>query len=151
MKKWFYVFILIVVMPVQAAIDVYQFENSSQEALYKQMVNELRCLVCQNQNISSSNAALAQDLRQQTYEMIISGKSRAEIMAYMTQRYGDFVLYRPPVKLITIALWMGPILLLLIGVGVLISALKKRRNATEQSLNDEQHSHIKYLLEKGEK
>ena len=138
-------------MPVQAAIESYQFENSADEKLYKQMVDELRCLVCQNQNLSASNAALAKDLRKQTYEMILKGKSHDEIVAYMTQRYGDFVLYRPPFKLITVLLWLGPLLLLFISIWVLFTTLKKEKNEVSMTLSDEQHVHIKQLLENGEK
>jgi cytochrome c-type biogenesis protein CcmH len=138
-------------MPTQAAIEIYQFENPAHEELYKQMVDELRCLVCQNQNLSSSNAALAQDLRQQTYEMILRGQSHDEIVAYMTQRYGDFVLYRPPFKLLTALLWLGPLILLFISIWVLIITLKKGKNEVPKPLSDEQHVHIKQLLENGEK
>ena len=87
---------------------------------------ELRCLVCQNQTIADSNAELAQDLRNQVRDMLRQGKSEAEILAYMTQRYGDFVLYRPPVKSTTTLLWFGPALLLIGCVIVLMLVLRRR-------------------------
>jgi cytochrome c-type biogenesis protein CcmH len=151
MNKWILLLIMMFSMPTQAAIEIYQFENPADEKLYKQMIDELRCLVCQNQNLSASNAALAKDLRQQTYEMILKGQSHDEIVAYMTQRYGDFVLYRPPFKLMTALLWLGPLLLLFISIWLLITTLKKGKEEAEKPLNDEQHAHIKQLLENGEK
>ena len=100
--------------PAQAAIEAYQFKDAQTEAQYNELIDELRCLVCQNQNLADSDADLAKDLRQQTYEMLQAGKGRAEIIDYMVQRYGDFVLYRPPVKSNTLLLWGGPFVLLLI-------------------------------------
>jgi cytochrome c-type biogenesis protein CcmH len=88
---------------------------------------ELRCLVCQNQTIADSNAGLAVDLRNQVREMLREGKSEKEILAYMTQRYGDFVLYRPPVNSNTVLLWFGPPALLLVG-GISLWLILRRRN-----------------------
>ncbi len=96
------------------------------EARVMRISSELRCLVCQNQTIADSHADLAQDLRNQVRDMLRQGKSEAEILAYMTQRYGDFVLYRPPVKPITTLLWFGPALLLIGGVIVLMLVLRRR-------------------------
>ncbi len=88
--------------------------------------SELRCLVCQNQTIADSNADLAVDLRKQLREMIRQGDTDAQIVDYMTARYGDFVLYRPPLKATTAFLWFGPLALLVVGVGALILILRKR-------------------------
>ncbi|MBS0443927.1 MAG: cytochrome c-type biogenesis protein CcmH [Proteobacteria bacterium] len=96
------------------------------EARVMRISSELRCLVCQNQTIADSHADLAQDLRNQVRDMLRQGKGEAEILAYMTQRYGDFVLYRPPVKPITTLLWFGPALLLIGGVIVLMLVLRRR-------------------------
>ena len=96
------------------------------EARVMRISSELRCLVCQNQTIADSHADLAQDLRNQVRDMLRQGKSEAEILAYMTQRYGDFVLYRPPVKPTTTLLWFGPALLLIGGVIVLMLVLRRR-------------------------
>ncbi len=89
------------------------------EAKVMRIAAELRCLVCQNQTIADSHADLAQDLRGQVRDMLRQGRSEAQILDYMTQRYGDFVLYRPPVKATTWLLWGGPLLLLLAGAMVL--------------------------------
>ena len=96
------------------------------EAKVMRISAELRCLVCQNQTIADSHADLAQDLRGQVREMLRQGKSEAQILDYMTQRYGDFVLYRPPVKSTTTLLWYGPAALLIGGVLVLILVLRRR-------------------------
>jgi cytochrome c-type biogenesis protein CcmH len=108
---------------------------------------QLRCLVCQNQTIADSSAELAQDLRQQVREQIAAGKTDAEIIDFMTSRYGDFVLYRPPVKAQTMILWAGPGLLLIVGFGVLLSVLRKRRGQVETPpLSDEEHERAERLL-----
>ena len=96
------------------------------EARMTRITAELRCLVCQNQTIADSNAGLAVDLRRETREMLRQGKSDAEIVAYMTARYGDFVLYRPPLKSTTALLWFGPAAMLAIGAAVLLLVLRRR-------------------------
>ncbi len=98
-------------------------------AIEKRMLSlaaELRCLVCQNQTIADSNAPLAEDLRRQVREMIARGDSDKQIIEFMTQRYGDFVLYRPPLKGTTAALWFGPFALLLGGLTIFIVVLRRR-------------------------
>jgi cytochrome c-type biogenesis protein CcmH len=97
------------------------------EARLMELSSELRCLVCQNQTIADSNAELAVDLRNEIREKIQTGMSDAEIKDFMVARYGDFVLYRPPVKGTTLALWVGPFLLLAVGGGVLFYNLRRRR------------------------
>jgi cytochrome c-type biogenesis protein CcmH len=94
--------------------------------------SELRCLVCQNQTIADSNADLAVDLRNEIREKIQGGMSDAEIKDFMVARYGDFVLYRPPVKAITILLWTGPFLLLAVGGGILFFNLQRRRQSVAE-------------------
>jgi len=108
---------------------------------------KLRCLVCQNQSIADSNAELAQDLRQQIREQIAAGKSDAEIVEYMVARYGDFVLYQPPVKPTTALLWAGPALLLLLGAYGLVRILRARRTiAEEPPLSTEERQRAAQLL-----
>jgi cytochrome c-type biogenesis protein CcmH len=96
------------------------------EARLLSITAELRCLVCQNQTIADSHAGLAVDLRNQVREMLQRGESDEQIIAYMTARYGDFVLYRPPLKGTTAALWFGPAALLVLGAGVLVFTLRRR-------------------------
>lgn len=108
---------------------------------------QLRCLVCQNQTIADSNAELAVDLRRQIREQIGAGRSDGEIVDFMVQRYGDFVLYRPPVKATTLLLWLGPALLLLIGIAVLAHSVRKRRRRPEESaLSADEHRQAEKLL-----
>jgi cytochrome c-type biogenesis protein CcmH len=111
------------------------------------LANELRCLVCQNQSIAESNAELAVDLRRQIDEQIAAGRSDREIIDFMVARYGDFVLYRPPLKGTTLLLWGGPLLLLLAGVLVAWRVLKGRRgHADERPLSDEERREAERLL-----
>ncbi len=108
------------------------------EARVMRISAELRCLVCQNQTIADSHADLAQDLRQQVREMLQKGQSDAQIIDYMTQRYGDFVLYRPPVKSTTALLWYGPALLMLGGLGVLAVVLRRRSKLPDDQFEPDQ-------------
>jgi len=96
------------------------------EARMLAMAAELRCLVCQNQSVADSHAGLAEDLRRQLRELLAQGMSEAQIRTYMTDRYGDFVLYRPPFKARTAALWLGPALLMLVALGTLLVVLRRR-------------------------
>ncbi|CAN5837560.1 cytochrome c-type biogenesis protein CcmH [soil metagenome] len=118
--------------------------------LEKRVMNlsqELRCLVCQNETLADSRADLAVDLRHEIREQIKAGKSDQEIIAFLTARYGDFVLYRPPVRPTTYLLWFGPFVLLVIGLGVLYRYLKKRRELiSQQPLSPEEHRRAEALL-----
>ena len=99
------------------------------EARMTRIAAELRCLVCQNQTIADSNADLAQDLRRQVREMLARGDDDAKIIQYMTDRYGDFVLYRPPMKATTMLLWFGPALMVVLGLGALAVVMRRRARA----------------------
>jgi cytochrome c-type biogenesis protein CcmH len=101
------------------------------EARMQRIAIELRCLVCQNQTLADSNAALAEDLRNEVRGMLREGKSEREIIRYMTDRYGDFVLYRPPVKGTTLLLWFGPGVLLVVGLATLILVLRRRTRMSD--------------------
>lgn len=118
------------------------------EKRLQDLSTELRCLVCQNQTIADSNAELAQDLRREIRGMIKDGKSDKEIIDFMVVRYGDFVLYRPPVKGITLLLWGGPVALMLLGLFVLIRYLRRRatRIADDQPLSTDETSRADALL-----
>lgn len=97
-----------------AAIDVYDFDSVQQEAQYRGLIEELRCPKCQNQNLAGSDAPIAQDLKQKTYDLVKDGRSDGEIRAYMQERYGDFISYKPPVRPSTWILWFFPPLLLIV-------------------------------------
>ena len=128
------------------SIETYTFKTPEQEALYKELIKELRCLVCQNQDIAGSNAELAQDLRRQTYEMITRGDSRDEVVDFMVERYGDFVLYRPPFKMKTLLLWVGPPLFLFISLFFLVKFLRDRPKTAEIDLDKKQRESVRDLL-----
>jgi cytochrome c-type biogenesis protein CcmH len=102
------------------------FENQQQQDRFHQLTQELRCLVCQNQTLADSDAPLAHALRREVYEMLQSGQSDDQIKLFLVERYGDFVLYRPPVQNNTYLLWLTPLILLLGGVLVLRASIKKR-------------------------
>jgi cytochrome c-type biogenesis protein CcmH len=107
-------------------------DESALDRRVTEVGSELRCLVCQNQTIADSQAPLAVDLRNQIREQLKSGKSEQEIKDYMAARYGDFVLYRPPLKATTVALWLGPFVLLLIGVWLFYRRVARRRSPEPQ-------------------
>lgn len=110
----------------------------AREARLMALAAELRCLVCQNQTIADSNAGLAQDLRKQIGEMMDQGRTDAEIRDYMTQRYGDFVLYRPPLKPSTALLWVGPGLLLAGALGGLALVLRRRQRLGAEAFDPDE-------------
>jgi cytochrome c-type biogenesis protein CcmH len=111
------------------------FDTPEQLRRYEAMINDLRCVVCQNQSVAESNVELAHDLRRITRDMILAGATDAEIKTFMTDRYGDFVLYNPPLKPITYLLWGAPVILLLVGAITMVSVVGKR--STESADDDE--------------
>ena len=113
-------------------------DDPALEARVMEIAVELRCLVCQNQTIADSHAELAVDLRRQVRDMLRRGDSRDQILAYMTQRYGDFVLYRPPLKESTWLLWFGPLLLVLGGLTILVLVLRSRMRLPAESFEPDQ-------------
>jgi len=120
------------------------------EARLKQLALELRCLVCQNQTLADSNAPLAEDLRREVREMIGKNMSDQEIIDFLVQRYGDFVLYRPPWKTTTTLLWIGPFLLLGVGAVALLVALRRRtQKPFDLPVTDEERRLVEQLLSKG--
>ena len=151
-------FIVILIMSVNCySVDYRQLADPKQQESYDTLTKELRCLVCQNQTIADSNAELAADLRRQVYEMLEKGKSRDEIVQFMTDRYGDFVLYKPAFKGKTTILWIAPIIFLLMGL-ITVFFFIRRKKASENlqdqagSLqnNEEKQNKIRNLLEKGD-
>jgi cytochrome c-type biogenesis protein CcmH len=106
------------------------FDTPEQLERYERLTHEFRCVVCQNQSVAESNVDLAKDLRRITRDMILAGNTDAEIKQFMTDRYGDFVLYNPPVKPITYLLWGAPVILLLIGAAVMVSVVGRRSRET---------------------
>ncbi len=128
----------------------YEFDDDEQLERYKVLIYELRCLVCQNQNLADSNAELAADLRREVHRMILEGKSSEDVIDFMVARYGDFVLYRPPLKAKTVLLWGGPFVLGIGGVVLLLLQLRRRRRTQTASmpLSDDERARLDTLLEK---
>lgn len=123
-------------------------DDPALEARVLKIAEELRCLVCQNETIAASHAELAVDLRKQIRLKLQAGQSERQILDFMVERYGDFVLYRPPLKAATVMLWAGPFALLLTAAGVLILNIRKRRQSlANPALSPEQAQRARELLE----
>jgi cytochrome c-type biogenesis protein CcmH len=119
--------IVLVVACVSLAKEAQPAEDAQIEQRMKALTEQLRCLVCQNETLADSRADLAEDLRREIRKEIKAGKSDQEIIAFLTQRYGDFILYNPPVKSTTYLLWFGPFVVLLAGIAVLYRYLGLRK------------------------
>lgn len=135
--------------PAMAAIDVYEFSEPKQEAVFHELTKELRCPKCQNQDISDSESELAKDLRDKTYAMLLEGKSKQEVVDYMVARYGNFILYKPPVMASTLILWISPILVVLIGfIVVVVRTCNKPHHSIDNELSIEEQQRLHELLNK---
>lgn len=118
------------------AIDPLPFKDRAEETRFQHLTRELRCLVCQNENLADSNADLARDLRHQVFELMRQGKSDAQIKQYLVDRYSDFVLYDPPVQGSTLLLWFGPLAILLAGAAVVVVTIRRRHRAQPPAAQD---------------
>lgn len=129
-----------------APVETFKFDSPQMEATFHKLSDELRCLVCQNQNIAESNADLAKDLRLEIYTMLRQGKTEDEIVEFMVQRYGDYVLYRPPMKPMTWLLWFGPILVFFIAVISMMRFMKSQmKNKAPDDLSATDVERVKNL------
>ena len=156
MKRLFFIFLLIMSCS-SYAVDTIQLPDPKQQESYETLTKELRCLVCQNQTIADSNAELAADLRRQVYEMLQQGKSRQEIVQFMTDRYGDFVLYKPRFAGKTSVLWIAPVVFLLMGLITVFFVIRRKKAAAALNsqagslgIDAEKQKKIRSLLEKGD-
>jgi cytochrome c-type biogenesis protein CcmH len=145
------VLLLLCLLPTFAIAQVQEEERPSDDPVIEQRLaklsHELRCLQCQNQTLADSPAGLAADLRREIREQMKAGKSDQEIIAFLTERYGDFILYRPRVTFATYLLWFGPFVLLLAGLYVLFRYIKQRRDLIpEKPLSADEHRRAKELL-----
>jgi cytochrome c-type biogenesis protein CcmH len=129
-----------------AALNTYQFDDPVKKERFDELINELRCTVCQNQTIADSNADLAKDLRDKVYKMVQEGKTEQQIKDFMVARFTDFVLYNPPVKKSTYLLWTGPFILLGLGIIFLITYIRKRTQAPQVEIDEHQHQRVQALL-----
>ncbi|MDR1530278.1 MAG: cytochrome c-type biogenesis protein CcmH [Burkholderiales bacterium] len=153
MKRLFLLFVacgLSFWLPMATANEALPTENDPvAQKRAVELAAKLRCLVCQNQSIAESNAELAVDLRRQVREQITAGKTDQEIITFMTDRYGDFVLYQPPMKGTTVLLWLGPLILLLLGLLGMYFFLRKQAGKGEEMpapLTDAERARVAFLL-----
>ncbi len=132
-----------------AAIDVHEFKNEIDRQRYQSFIDEMRCPKCQNQNLSGSDSPIAMDLRNELYLMIEAGKSDQEIVSFMVERYGEFILYRPRLSPATLLLWATPVLLLVFGALLLLLIVRKRRRMaaeTDVGLSQQERARLDALL-----
>jgi len=143
-----YLLVFMVLFPATAfsGVEINEFSSVEMENQYKKLVNELRCLVCQNQNLADSNSELAQDLRKEVYQMLTKGSSDEEIIDFMVARYGDFVLYKPPFKPVTFLLWFGPFVLLFFAVLVVVFMIKNNQKTEVVALDEDEKLQAEKLL-----
>ena len=134
--------------PVEAAaMEPAVFASPEQQQRYRALLAELRCLVCQNQSLADSDAPLADDLRREVAKQLNAGASDQQVLEFMVARYGDFVLYRPPVKAITWPLWAGPFVLGMLGIALLLVTIRRRRAETAAALEQSERTRMQRLLE----
>ncbi|MCP5326684.1 MAG: cytochrome c-type biogenesis protein CcmH [Oceanospirillaceae bacterium] len=151
--KWLCLTFVLFMSNAFAVVDgyQYQFENAELQARFDQLANDLRCPKCQNQNLADSHAQVAADLRKQLYQQIEAGKDDQQILDYMVERYGDFVLYRPRVNTMTYVLWFGPALLGVVALlTFIVIVVRRRKNTAEaavQELDDAQRDRLNALLQ----
>ena len=126
--------------PALAVIDTYQFDNTVQEERFFSLTHELRCPKCQNQSIADSDAPIANDLRREVHRMLLAGEDDQTIVDFMLTRYGDFILYRPPMESKTALLWAGPPILLLTGFLILFFIVRRHRQAAPRLDEEESFS-----------
>jgi cytochrome c-type biogenesis protein CcmH len=127
-------------------LEEFHFDSPEQQEQFRELIGKLRCLVCQNESLAASQADLAQDLRNEVYKMMRAGKSQDEILDFLVARYGDFVLYDPPLKPSTYVLWFGPFVLIGIGAVFMVRALLRRKATPDQDLSDEERQRLQDLL-----
>ena len=140
MKRWWLTLLCAVIaLPSWA-------DNGAAEKRMLDIAGELRCLVCQNESLAASQSDLAQDLRKEVYAMMRAGKSEREITAFLVERYGDFVLFRPPFKASTLLLWLGPAVLLVIAMLSLFGRLRRRQLETAPDLSTAERAEARALL-----
>ena len=129
-----------------AGLESFDFSGNVEEQRYKDLLAEVRCLVCQNQSLIDSDADLAHDLRLEVYELMDQGRDDTEIRDFLVARYGDFVLYEPPIKPSTYLLWAGPFVLLALGIMMLIRTIRQRRQLQESQFSAEEQERLRQLL-----
>lgn len=144
--RWVWVLLLTWSSCTWAGGNLYEFDSPGDQKRFQELTEELRCLVCQNQSLADSNAGLAEDLRNDVYEMVRQGRENEEIVDFLVARYGDFVLYRPPVKSSTYLLWFGPFLLLILTLFLVMRVIGKRRSTAETEFSEDDRKRMEQIL-----
>jgi cytochrome c-type biogenesis protein CcmH len=133
-------------LPAAVTLESFTFPTKAEEQHFKDLIGQLRCLVCQNETLAESDADLAHDLRAEVYEIMKSGKSDQEVIDFLVKRYGDFVLYKPPVKPSTYLIWYGPFVLLAIAALLLVRAVGRQRQVQEPAISAEDRKRLDGIL-----
>ena len=126
----FVIGLLLIQTPFAESIEANDFETIDQQSRYTQLIENIRCPVCQGQSISGSNSELAKDLRKKVREMILDSRSDADIYSYMVERYGDFVVYKPPLNIKTFLLWFAPLLVMILSLLFLFRSTRQNKEKT---------------------
>ena len=142
------VLLITIFMLMGTPLKAYQppLADPAMEARFQALILELRCMECQNQSLSDSNAPLAQDLRREVRKMMAQGDSDEQIKTFLVARYGDYVLYQPPLKQATVLLWVGPFLLVMLGLGLIIVLVRRRSHRVDKPLTQEEQQQLEQLL-----
>lgn len=146
MKKLFVFALMLMPVYASAAIDAYPFPNDQMRQRYNELIDELRCPQCLNTNIAGSDAMIAKDLRRTVHKLVIEGKTDQQILDYMHDRYGDFILYKPRIKAATYVLWFGPPVLLLVAAFVAFRLVSGRRQSRPTNLTESDEERLNRLL-----
>ena len=133
-------------------LEEFTFDSPQQQAEFRELIGKLRCLVCQNESLAGSQAELAQDLRKEVYRMMRAGQSQDEVLDFLVARYGDFVLYDPPLKPSTYVLWFGPFVLIGIGAVFMVRALLRKKATPDAGISEDDRRRLQDLLaERGDR
>ncbi len=127
-------------------LEEFKFADPAQADEFRNLIGGLRCLVCQNESLAGSQASVAEDLRREVYRMLQEGKSRQEVIDFLVARYGDFVLYEPPIKPSTYLLWFGPFLFVALGGVLLVRTLQRKKAEPDQDLSEAERARLRQLL-----
>jgi len=130
-------------------LEEFTFDSPQQQTEFRELISKLRCLVCQNESLAGSQAELAQDLRNEVYKMMRAGQSQDQILDFLVARYGDFVLYDPPLKPSTYVLWFGPFVLIGIGAVFMVRALLRKKATPDAGISDDDRQRLQDLLAQG--
>lgn len=128
-------------------LEEFKFDSPQQQEEFRELIAKLRCLVCQNESLAGSQAELAQDLRNEVYRMMRAGQSQDEILDFLVERYGDFVLYDPPLKPSTYLLWFGPFVLIGIAGFVVVRTILSKKRASDKPISESEQARLQDLLD----